>query len=98
MERREHLYDGLRATNLSELLAAEPRCLEVLVRHGFTPLRQPALRRVLAPTVDLGQAARIRGLSAEAEAVMLAELAGLLEPGPSRPAEARAAEEVPACH
>ena len=63
---------------VSDLLSADPRCLEVLVRHGFTPLRQPALRRVLAPTVDLGQASLIRGLGPAAEDALLDELADLL--------------------
>ncbi len=72
---------------VSDLLAAHPRCLDVLVRHGFTPLRQPALRRVLARTVDLGQAALIRGLTAEAEASLLVELEALLA--------GRAAEAAP---
>lgn len=67
---------------MSDLLAADARCLDVLVRHGFGPLRQPALRKVLAHTVDLGQAVRIRGLSEETEEELLAELLGLLEGEP----------------
>ncbi len=78
-------FEELRRTRVSDLLAADPRCLEVLVRHGFTPLRRPALRRVLAGTVDLGQAVQIRGLGPEAEAALLAELSALLT-SPAEPA------------
>jgi len=69
----------LLGTRVSDLLAADARCLEVLVRHGFGPLRQPALRKVLAHTVDLGQAVRIRGLSEDAEDALLAELLALFQ-------------------
>ena len=72
----------LLGARVSDLLAADARCLDVLVRHGFGPLRQPALRKVLAHTVDLGQAVRIRGLSEETEEELLAELLGLLEGEP----------------
>ncbi len=72
----------LLGTRVSDLLEADARCLDVLVRHGFGPLRQPALRKVLAHTVDLGQAVRIRGLSEETEEELLAELLGLLEGEP----------------
>lgn len=72
----------LLGTRVSDLLAADARCLDVLVRHGFGPLRQKALRKVLAHTVDLGQAVRIRGLSEETEEELLAELLGLLEGEP----------------
>lgn len=68
--RREELL----ATRVSELLAADERCLDVLVRHGFGPLKQPALRKLLAHTVDLRQAALIRGLSEEAEEELVDEL------------------------
>ena len=69
----------LLGTRVSVLLAADARCLEVLVRHGFGPLRQSALRKVLAHTVDLGQAVRIKGLSEEAEEGLLAELLALFQ-------------------
>ncbi len=70
--------ERLLGTRVSDLLAADARCLDVLVEHGFGPLRQPALRKVLAHTVDLGQAIRIRGLSEETEERLLDDLMGLL--------------------
>ena len=73
----------LLGTRVSDLLAADARCLDVLVKHGFGPLRQPALRKVLAHTVDLGQAVRIRGLSEETEEALLAELQALFEGAPA---------------
>ncbi len=71
--------ETLLGTRVSDLLAADERCLPVLLRHGFSPLKQPALRKVLAHTVDLGQAVRIRGLSEEAEEGLVSELLGLFE-------------------
>lgn len=69
--------EKLLGTRVSDLLDADGRCLRVLVDHGFGPLRQPALRKVLAHTVTLGQAVRIRGLSEEAEEGLLVELLAL---------------------
>ena len=83
---------------VSDLIAADSRCLDVLVRHGFTPLRNPALRRVLAPTVDLGQAMLIRGLTPEAEASLLVELASLVTaPADASGRGAAAGAKVTAC-
>jgi len=52
----------LLAMRVSEVLDAVPGSLEVLRDHGFTPLAQPAMRRMLAPTVTLEQAIRLRAL------------------------------------
>lgn len=51
--------------------------LPVLIQHGFAPLAQPALRAVLAPTVTLAQALKIRGLNAERERELLRSLAAV---------------------
>lgn len=62
---------------VSEVLDAVPGALELLMEHGFTPLAQPAMRRVLAPSVTLDQAIRLRGLPdwrREALLVRLSEL------------------------
>jgi hypothetical protein len=97
VETKSPSHDELRRMRVSDLLAAHPGCLDVLVRYGFTPLRQPALRRVLARTVDLGQAVLIRGLTAEDEASLLVELEGLLagrstEPAPTSEPARRTSE------
>ena len=57
--------DALLAMRVSELLARYPTMLQPLIDHGFGPLAQPALRAVLAPTVTLEQALRIRSLDEE---------------------------------
>lgn len=73
----------LLAMRVSEVLDAVPGALEMLQEHGFEPLAQPAMRRVLAPTVTLDQAIRLRGLPAwrrEALLVRLAELDAVARP------------------
>lgn len=63
---------------VSELLELHPGALDLLIGHGFAPLAQTHLRALLAPTVSLGQALRIRSLGHEAERVLLDELQALL--------------------
>lgn len=65
---------ALLAARVSEVIAAHPRALELLVGHGFSLLAQAPLRRALAPTVTLAQALRIRGLGHDAEAALLRAL------------------------
>ncbi len=65
---------ALLAARVSEVIAAHPRALELLVAHGFSLLAQAPLRRALAPTVTLAQALRIRGLGESAEAALLRAL------------------------
>lgn len=62
---------------VSELLVAVPDVLQLLLEHGFTPLAQPAMRRVLAPTVTLDQAMRLRGLPDWRREALLTRLAEL---------------------
>ncbi|MEX2501995.1 MAG: flavodoxin domain-containing protein [Trueperaceae bacterium] len=68
--------DRLRAMRVSEVLEAAPDALPLLLRSGFRPLADPRLRAVLAPTVTLEQAFRIRGLDDEASDAVLAQLQG----------------------
>ena len=68
----------LLAMKVSAILETYPRSLDVLIEHGFAPLRQPHLRAVLAHTVNLGQALRIRSLAADEERALLDELLALL--------------------
>ncbi len=74
-----------REMKVSEILAANPAALGVLVEHGFTPLAQPYLRKLLAHTVTLEQALRLRPLAPERERSLLDELGSLL----LEPAEAQ---------
>lgn len=50
---------------VAEMLAHWPAALDVLVRHGFTPLADPAQRQRLAPTITLRAAVALRGLDLE---------------------------------
>ncbi|MEZ0337409.1 MAG: DUF1858 domain-containing protein [Aquificaceae bacterium] len=61
-------------TNVGELLKRVPEALDVLIRYGFTPLKNPILRKILPHTVTLGQAKRIRRLSEEKFQELLKEL------------------------
>lgn len=72
---------GLLGMKVSAILAANPAALGVLVEHGFTPLAQPYLRKLLAHTVTLEQALRLRPLAPEREKSLLDELE-LLVPQP----------------
>lgn len=67
-------------TRISDLLEAAPKSLGVLLEHGFTPLADPLTRRLLAPTITLEQAVRLRGLSARRTEALLHELDALLCP------------------
>lgn len=61
-------------TNVGQLLKRYPQALEILIRYGFTPLKNPLLRKILPHTVTLGQAKKIRKLSDEKFQAMLEEL------------------------
>lgn len=67
----------LLAMKVSALIEARPEALDLLIAYGFTPLKQPHLRAILAPTVTLAQALRIRSQSAEKERALLSELVAL---------------------
>lgn len=69
------LHDRLQGMRVQALLDASPAVLPCLIRHGFTPLENPVMRRALAPTVTLAQAARLRGLAGEELDALLGELA-----------------------
>ncbi|SHK22580.1 DUF1858 domain-containing protein [Thermocrinis minervae] len=61
-------------TNVGQLLKRYPQALEILIRYGFTPLKNPLLRKILPHTVTLGQAKKIRKLSDEKFQAMLEEI------------------------
>jgi NnrS protein/Domain of unknown function (DUF1858) len=56
-------------TKVGEVLAHYPQSLEVFVRRGFSPLRNPVLRKTLARAITIQQACRREGI----------DLAGLLD-------------------
>jgi hypothetical protein len=47
---------------VGNVLQRHPQTLEIFVQHGFDLLRQPVLRRTLARTVTIGQAAALKGV------------------------------------
>lgn len=71
--------EGLLSVRVSELLQRYPAMLQVLIDHGFAPLAQPALRAVLAPTVTLAQALKIRSLDGDRERDLLRNLAAVAD-------------------
>lgn len=62
-----------------------PGALEVLVKAGFTPLQNPALRATFARTITLGQACRMRGIALEPLATQLDALTRAAQPPPTAP-------------
>ncbi len=61
-------------TNVGKLLERYPQALDILIKYGFTPLKNPLLRRILPYTVTLGQAKKIRRMSDEKFRELLEEL------------------------
>lgn len=59
---------------VEEVLERYPHLLPVFLEHGFTPLRNPLLRRTFAPRVTLTGAARIRRWKSEQFDAFLEEL------------------------
>jgi len=55
-------------TKVGDVLACYPQSLEIFVRRGFTPLRNPVLRKTMARAITIEQACRREGI----------DLAGLL--------------------
>jgi len=52
-------------TIVGEVLTRYPQSLEIFVRHGFTPLRNPVLRKTLARVITIEQACRRENLEME---------------------------------
>jgi flavodoxin I len=73
-------FDDVR---VSTLLAASDEVLPLLIRYGFEPLRNQALRTALAPTVTLAQALRLRGLEGARAAELRRDLADVLAGAPT---------------
>jgi uncharacterized protein (DUF2249 family) len=66
-------------TNVGKLIERYPEALDILVRYGFTPLKNPVLRKVLAKTITLGRARKLKGLSDEEFKNLLEALEKLAE-------------------
>ena len=50
------------ALKVGEVLERYPESLDVFVRRGFTPLRNPVLRRTMARVITIEQACRREGV------------------------------------
>ncbi len=61
-------------TRVADVLARYPESLEIFVRHGFAPLRNPVLRRTMARVVTIEQACCREGADLDR---LLAELRAL---------------------
>lgn len=72
--RAKTLRQCLLETRLSVLLECHPEALPLLIDDGFTPLAHPALRAVLASTVTLAQALRLKPLAPAREEALLIKL------------------------
>ena len=44
---------------VADILERVPAALDILIRHGFAPLADPNLRRVMTPTITLEQASQL---------------------------------------
>ncbi len=66
-------------TNVGKLVSRYPEAIEILARYGFTPIKNPFLRKTLAKTINLGQAKKLEGLSEEKFRKLLEELKELKE-------------------
>jgi hypothetical protein len=47
---------------VGDVLARYPQSLDILVRRGFTPLRNPILRKTMARVITIEQACRREGV------------------------------------
>ncbi|ACJ15963.1 hypothetical protein TON_0477 [Thermococcus onnurineus NA1] len=70
----DNLDEIIEDTNVAKLLRAYPQSLEILVKYGFSPLQNPAMRKTLARTVTLRQAKKLLGMSDEKFEKMMEEL------------------------
>jgi len=64
-------------TNVGKLVSKYPEAIEILASYGFTPIRNPILRKTLAKTITLGQAKKLERLSDEKFEELLKELRNL---------------------
>lgn len=66
-------------TRVGDVLKRYPQSLDVFIKHGFTPLSNPLLRRTVAQVITVEQACRREGVDMN---VLLAELQRFAAPTP----------------
>lgn len=64
-------------TNVGRLIEKYPDAIEILASYGFTPLKNPVLRKTLARTITLERARKLKGLSDAEFQEMLEKLRAL---------------------
>ncbi len=64
-------------TNVGKLVSKYPEAIEILAKYGFTPIKNPILRKTLARTITLGQAKKLEKISDEKFEELLRELGKL---------------------
>jgi hypothetical protein len=57
-----HTIEITPKTKVGDVLACYPQSLEIFVRRGFTPLRNPVLRKTMARAITIEQACRREGI------------------------------------
>jgi hypothetical protein len=71
-----YVFDIQPNSKVGDVLARYPQALEIFIRHGFTPLRNPVLRKTMARVVTVEQVCRREGVDMDA---LLSELTRLIE-------------------
>ena len=68
-------------TNVAALLEHHPGALDILIKYGFTPLKNPVTRGIMAPRVTLRSAADLNKTDERTFMKMMAELKALSREG-----------------
>lgn len=74
-------------TKVGDVLQRYPQTLDVFLRHGFTPLGNPVLRRTMARVVTLEQACRREGVALDALMADLERIIAAAQPSAPAPTQ-----------
>lgn len=61
-------------SNIAEMLEKYPQTLNILIAHGFTPLKNPIMRMLMAKRVNVEQACKKKKLTTEEMILLLKDL------------------------
>lgn len=79
IEEKEEDLEINENTNVGKLVSRYSEAIEILAKYGFTPIKNPLLRKTLAKTITLGRAKKLEGLSDEKFKQLLDDLKKLKE-------------------
>ncbi len=79
-ETTEAVTDIMPQTKVADVLERYPQTLEIFLRHGFTPLKNPVLRKTMAKVVTIEIACRREGVDLQNLLAELRKVAGLDTP------------------